>query len=212
VILVTGYPDPGFEAMVGCKLKDMQGYVSWGELLAASGLIAVTYTNHDPVADLEALLRYLRANAERLGLDEQKLGIWACSGNVPNALSRLMRSASVRFRAAALCYGPMLDLGGSTTIADAAASLGFANPCAGKTVEDMVSETPIMIVRAGRDEMPGLNDSIDRFVTAALARNLPVSVINQPSAPHAFDLVDDTEDSREAVRRILAFLRHHLLV
>jgi hypothetical protein len=34
-------------------------------------------------------------------------------------------------------------------------------------------------------------------------------VIRHPG-PHAFDLVDDSEDSREVIRRVLAFFRSHL--
>jgi hypothetical protein len=58
--------------------------------------------------------------------------------------------------------------------------------------------------------MPRLNESIDGFMAAALARNLPVTFVNHAAAPHAFDLLDDSETSREMIRRILAFLRFHL--
>jgi len=34
--------------------------------------------------------------------------------------------------------------------------------------------------------------------------------VNHASAPHAFDLFQDTETSREIVRQILSFLRFHL--
>jgi hypothetical protein len=34
----------------------------------------------------------------------------------------------------------------------------------------------MLIVRAGRDQMPGLNVSIDQFVAKALELNLPVTV------------------------------------
>jgi hypothetical protein len=59
--------------------------------------------------------------------------------------------------------------------------------------------------------MPGLNEKLDRFVSEALAHNLPVTLVNHPSGPHSFDLLDDGETSREIVRRILAFMRFHLL-
>jgi hypothetical protein len=211
VIFVSGYPDPGFERMLGCKLKDMGAYVSWARLVAASGLVAVTYTNHEPVGDLDALLGYLREHAASLGIDGSRIGVWAGSGNVPMALSILMRGASDAFKCAALCYGVMLDLEGSTAVADSAAQFGFANPCAGRSVDDLPGELPLFIVRAGRDEMPRLNETIDRFMAAALARNLPVTFANHARAPHAFDIQDDSETSREMIRRILAFLRFHLL-
>jgi hypothetical protein len=87
VLFVCGFPDPGFGSVVGCKFKEMAGYVSWARLVAASGLAAITYTNQDPVADLDALLAHLHGNAAALGLDKGRFGIWACSGNVPTAPS-----------------------------------------------------------------------------------------------------------------------------
>jgi hypothetical protein len=41
--------------------------------------------------------------------------------------------------------------------------------------------------------------------------NLPVSLVNHATGPHAFDLFDDSVTSREIIRRILAFLQFHLL-
>jgi hypothetical protein len=65
-------------------------------------------------------------------------------------------------------------------------------------------------VRAGRDQVPGLNATLDRFVAAALTRNLPVTLVNYPSGPHAFDIDDDCEASRQVIRQVLAFLKLHL--
>jgi hypothetical protein len=59
--------------------------------------------------------------------------------------------------------------------------------------------------------MPHLNETLDRFLVKALACNLPVTLANHPAAPHAFDLFDDSETSREMIRRILAFMQFHLL-
>ena len=44
-----------------------------------------------------------------------------------------------------------------------------------------------------------------------LAANLPITVANHATGPHAFDLMHDSETSRGIVRQILAFLRFHLL-
>jgi hypothetical protein len=57
-----------------------------------------------------------------------------------------------------------------------------------------------------------LNETIDRFLVGALSHNLPVTFVNYAPAPHAFDLVDDSESSREIIRQILSFMRFHLLV
>lgn len=209
VVFVAGYPDSGFEKMLGCKFKEMGAYTSWARLTAASGLVAITYTNREPAADVQVLLRYIRQNAATLGVDEQRTGLWACSGNVPLALSILMGDGGLK--CAVLCYGLMLDLEGTTHVAEAAKTWGFANPCAGKSIADLPRDVPLFAARAGQDQTPHLNETIDGFVAAALAQNLPVTLVNHPTAPHAFDLFDDTEASREIIRLILAFMRFHLL-
>jgi hypothetical protein len=58
--------------------------------------------------------------------------------------------------------------------------------------------------------MPHLNETIDRFMIKALSCNLPITFVNHPSAPHAFDLFDPSETTREIIRRILAFMQFHL--
>jgi acetyl esterase/lipase len=207
VIFVTGSPDAGFQARLGCRQKEMASYVSWSRLVAVSGLVAVTYTNQNPADDVHTVLRYVRENAASLDLDGERIGIWSCSGNVPTALSLLM---SETLTCAVLCYGFMLDLDGNTSVAEAQKQWGFANPSAGKSVDDIPRHLPLMIVRAGRDEFPGLNDAIDRFAAHALARNLPMTIVNHATGPHSFDLFDDSEASRGIIRQILMFLRFHL--
>ncbi|MEW6207340.1 MAG: hypothetical protein AB1631_03170 [Acidobacteriota bacterium] len=209
VVFVSGYPDPGIEKMLGCRFKEMGAYTSWGRLTAASGMAAITYTNREPATDLLALLQYIRHNAAELGIDEKRIGLWACSGNVPNALSALIEEGD-SIRCAVFCYGLMLDLDGATSVADAARQWGFVNSCEGKSVADITQDVPLFIVRAGRDQMPRLNETIDRFVACALERNLPLTFVNHPSAPHAFDLFDQSETSIEIIRRILAFMQFHL--
>jgi hypothetical protein len=212
VVFVNGYPDPGAQKMLGCKFKEMEFYISWGRLMAASGLVAITYTTgKEPATDIHALLQYVRQNAVALGTDENRIGLWACSGHVPNALSVLMQEARGYLKCAVLCYGCMLDLDGHAYIAEAAKMWGFVNPCSGKSVEDLPHDIPLFIARAGRDEMPHLNETLDRFLGKALTGNLPVTFVNHPEAPHAFDLHHDSETSREIIRQILTFTRFHLL-
>ncbi|HEV8482585.1 MAG TPA: alpha/beta hydrolase [Blastocatellia bacterium] len=211
VVFVLGYPDPGFQAMLGCKQKEMGSYISWAKLAAASGLVALTYTNRDPAPDIQALLQNIRENAPSLGIDENRIGVWSCSGNVPNALSVLMQEAWDYLKCAVLCYGFMLDLEGCASVAEAAKQWGFVNPCAGKSVNDLPKDIPLFIVRAGQDQFPHLNETIDLFMAKALICNLPVTFVNHSAAPHAFDLWHDSERTREIIRLILGFTRFHLL-
>ena len=69
VVLVAGYNDVGYEKMLGVKFKEMGMSISWGQLIAASGLVAIAYTNRQPAEDLDALLQYVRESAASLTSD-----------------------------------------------------------------------------------------------------------------------------------------------
>ena len=211
VIIVAGYPDPGVEKRLSSRAKDIGSSQSWGRLLAASGMVAIAYANREPVADLQALLHHITRQAGSLGLDASRLGLWASSGNGPVALSRLAPGPQPPVSCVALCCPMTLDLDGDTAVADGARAFGYANPLAGKSVDDLRRDVPLFIARAGRDETPGLNRALDRFVTHALTRNLPLTLENHPAGPHAFDLFDPSAASCEVVRRLLTFLRFHLI-
>jgi hypothetical protein len=212
VLIVFGYSDIGFPKMLGGKFKEMGFTVSWARLIAASGMAAILYTNRQPVEDAEAVVQCVRENAATLGIDESRIGLWAGSGNVPLALWLLMQDGRGYVKCATLCYGFMLDRDGATGVADTASMYGFANPCAGKSVADVRNDVGLFIARAGRDQFAGLNASLDGFMAGALNHNLPVTFVNHAEGPHAFDLEHDSETTREIIRQILAFMRHHLSV
>jgi hypothetical protein len=212
VVFVPGYSDPGAEARLGCKFKEMGSYISWARLTAASGMAAITYSNREPIADLDAVMRFIRENALSLGIDGGRIGIWAASGNVPLALSLLMKTKEPREypRCAVLAYGLMLDLDGASGVAESAKIWGFTNPCSGKSVADLESQVPLFIARAGQDQIPHLNQALDAFVVKALESNLPLTLANHPTGPHAFDLFDDSPTSRAIICQILEFMRSQL--
>lgn len=211
VILVAGYRDAGFQSAVGCKFKEMASLVSWGRLAAASGMVAIAYTNEEPARDVHTVIQYVRQNAAALGIDENRIGVWASSGNVPTALSVVMHEGSEYLKCAVLCYGFMLDLDESRVVAEASKTFGFVNASAGRTVDDLPQDLPLFLVRSGQDTFAGLNEAIDVFVAKALRRNLPITLVNYAAGPHAFDLMDDTDGAREIIKQILAFMQRHLL-
>jgi hypothetical protein len=212
LVFVMGYSDAGMQRILGCRAKEMGQYTSWARLAASSGMAAVTYGTLEPASDVHEVLRHLRENAASLGLDASRIAVWSCSGNVPNALQLLLRDAPVALRCAVLAYGLMLEPPESTFVAEAQKIFGFVNPTAGRTVADLRPDTPIFLARAGRDETPHLNDTIDHFVAAALALDLPLTLVNHRGAPHAFDAITDDDATRELIRGMIAFLRFHLAV
>jgi hypothetical protein len=210
VVLVAGYNDVGYQRMLGVKFKEMAMSVSWSQLIAASGLIAITYTNREPAADLEALLQHVRDHGGALGIDRDRIAVWACSGNVPLALSALMAHGRTFIRCGTLLYGYMLDLDGETGVAEASAAFRFTNPNDGKSLDDMSEDLPLFIVRAGREQFPHLNRSIERFFAKALTLNRPVTLVNHADGPHSFDLLHDSDTSRRIIGQVLDFLAAHV--
>jgi hypothetical protein len=95
---------------------------------------------------------------------------------------------------------------GTTVVADAARQFGFANANSQDAMERIHEHVRMLIVRAGRDAFAGLNDTIDAFVAAALACNLPLTVINHSSAQHAFDLLDDSQETKRMIEQVVEFL------
>jgi hypothetical protein len=202
VIVPLGYADPQ---------ADVRRYgpvASWVQLFAASGIAGVIYGTTAPEKDVHAALKHLRVNADSLGLDPTRLGLFATSGSVPVALSALMDDSQLR--CAALLYGYTMDLEGSTAVTDMSRSAGFANACAGRSVNDVPDSVPMLFVRAGRDQFPGLNDALDGVMAGALRRNLPFTLINHARGAHGFDCDEDSDASRGIIRQVLAFLRFHL--
>ena len=172
VVFVVGFSDIGARKMLGCAFKEFESFVSWARLVAASGMAAITYTTGtDPAADGGAVLAYVRRHAASLGVDDRRIGLWACSGHGPTALSMLITETPGSVACAALLYAYTLDLDGHTAIAEASRAMRFANPAAGRTVDDLPSQTRSFPRprEAGRHSR-GLNEALDRFAAAAIRR------------------------------------------
>lgn len=204
MVFVSGYPDPGMTAFFGKPIRAWASYRDWGRAVAASGLVGITYGNRTP-ADVDALVAHLRANAVSLAIDPARVGAWSCSGNAPDALGLMTRTP---LTCAALLYPFLLDVDGATALPEAAAKFYFAAPPI--TIDDLPDAVPMLIVRAGADQTPALNVTLDRFVAAARTRGLPVTLIDHPDAPHAFDLVDDRAATHAVTEQVLDFLRRNL--
>jgi pimeloyl-ACP methyl ester carboxylesterase len=151
----------------------------------------------------------VRDHAPELGIDGDRLALWGLSGNGPLALATLARAPRGSFRCAVFSCAYLADLDGASHVADAAKQWGFTNP-GDVAVEHVPADLPILIVRAGQEQDPGLNLAVDRFVAAMLAANRPISCVNFATAPHAFELFHDTLETREVMRQMMRFVRFHL--
>ena len=161
-------------------------YRSWARLVAVSGMAAVLHDARAPNAleDLDSLLTYLRAHSARLGIDADNVAIWACSANLRTGSRYAFDAAHPWVRCGVFYYG--------------AIDTSAYRP-----------DLPLLVARAGLDN-PFLNASLDEFIRRTVSRNGALTLINLPNGRHAFDLFDDDETSRDAVRSTLAFLKANL--
>jgi acetyl esterase/lipase len=204
------------------KPKDWGMFQSWGRLVAAAGMVAVMFTHRfspppqlllvEAASDLRAALQYLRSNAESFHADGDCVGVcaWSSGGEL---LTPLLRDRPVFVRCLVAFYA-LLDVQQYAPPGDAAALEYLKAFSAIESLpEDASTLTPMLIVRAGREEIPTLNDALDRFVAKALAANAPITVTNYPAGGHGFDSFDtsgDIERSRQIVRSSIEFMRSHL--
>jgi acetyl esterase/lipase len=195
-------------------------FISYGELAAASGFVGVVFNHrlHAPTdyptaqSDMQAAIDSLRSHAGDLGVDADRIGVWAFSGGGP-LLAWCLRDRPTFVRCL-LAFYAMLDLrhllppetqagAGPDLVARAHAFSPAAH------LDAAAATLPIFVARAGRDS-PVFNTAIDEFVREALTANAWLDLANHASGQHGFDILDDDERSREIIARAMAFARVRL--
>ncbi len=196
------------------KPKNWAAYVSFGQLVAASGFVGVTFNHRfytwnslsDSQSDLMDLIAYIRDNADSLGVDKDRIILWAVSaGGI--FLSQPLRDTPSYIRCL-VAYYSVLDLNRKEAPASVSdETLREYSPLyhLGKNRK---GTPPIFVARAGLDDA-GLNAGLDRFVQTALANNLTIDVVNHAAGHHGFDIEDDNDRSREIIKRTLEFIKAH---
>lgn len=197
--------------------KDWGIFTSWGRLIAASGLVGVNFTNRleypeksleNAAQDVSAAISYVRANADKLNVDKDRICLFAFSAG-GSMLSLAMRGDTPFIKCVVGFYA-FMDIRQSdyrkTETPDALKSFSPIT----YLERDASRLPPMFVARAGRDEVPGINDSIDRFTKEAISKNVALDFANHPNGVHGFDNQDNDERSREIVRRAIEFVKTHL--
>jgi len=226
VIFVHGDAPPEFLK----DAKDWGVFVSYGQLAAASGFIAITFNHrstegftkvYEVASDIDDLINYVRTHAEVLHIDKDSICIWAFSAGGPFGLRTAMREAPGFVRCIVSYYG-FTDLKAHyDAFMEPSDRPQQSSPILSNEDLEEFSATyhlkarpkeiaPIFIARAGLD-YSALNQSVDQFVREALAHNISIDLMNHPEGQHSFDMLDDNARSREIIRATLEFIKAHLL-
>ncbi len=198
--------------------KDWGQYDGWGRIIAASGMMAVTFNRRsshffsrlsDSAADVDNLLDHVLDPSKKLGADSEQLAIWTCSGGAPfgirAGLERGVRCIAAYYGRMSLkpirdgIEGEMRD--GLLDEFSSVVHLSSMPPG---------SVPPIFIAKAELDDLVGVNESIDEAFEVASARNLPVTLTTHALGEHGMDVRNDDDRMREIIAETLRFFRRHL--
>ena len=199
--------------------KDWGIYTSWGRLIGASGMAAVTFTHRltprkksiaDSADDLQAAIDYVRNNADSLNIHKDRLCLAAFSaGGALLAPALKDKPPHIRCLVNFYAYMDVQQAGNLFVANESKEDLQKFSPITYLSA-DASAIVPIFIARAGRDQVPMMNDSIDRFVKLALDVNAPMVFANHQTGVHGFDSQNDDERSREIIRMAIDFMKNHL--
>lgn len=198
---------------------DWAFFQSYGELAAASGFVGVTFKHrlYEPesyeqaASDLAAALAHVRSHAAALHVDPDRLALWAFSGGGSLLASAL--AAPVPWVRCVVSYYGIVDLRPAPAGLRAKLAKGIETGMSPvyqvEQANDAKRLPPGLVARAGLDD-DWINQGVDAFVRAALAKGLTLDLLTHPRGRHGFEILDDTNRTREVIAATLAFVRHHL--
>jgi dienelactone hydrolase len=172
--------------------RDWPSLVGYGRAVAARGAVGVVLdhrlrdlSDYGPSAqDLADAVETVRAHPR---VDGDRIALWFLSGGSCLAAGWL-DAAPDRLRCIAFSYPLLADAPGLPVDArfrPVAALAGWRG-------------VPIVLTSVGL-ERPHVAATVDQFLAAAGERRVDVRVITVPNGHHAFDCLDDTDESREAI-------------
>lgn len=194
VVIVHGGPTPAELRPTPRGWPMYQGYAS---ALAARGLVAVTVDHglHTPAGFAEAadaVAAAVDVARKDPRVDADRLVLWFFSGG-GLLMSDWLRDPPGWLRGIAASF-PMLG-----AVPGLAADEPRFRPAEAVAA---AGDLPIVLTRVGL-ESPQLAATVEAFVVAAGASDVRLRIIDLPNGRHSFDILDDTEESRAAIKEAL---------
>lgn len=201
-------------------INQSRPYISWCQLIAASGLIAVMFKHRtdegysklpEAASDVDDLIAYIRSQSAILHIDPDALAIWTASSGPPSGLRTALRDTPPYIRGIVAYYGAMSLLNRTyfTYSEEEVPLMREFSPAYHLSQQDPTKIAPLFVAKAGLDRA-FLNESIDEFVAIASQRNIPITFMNHPTGEHGFDLLNNDARTRAIIKATLAFLHEHL--
>ena len=215
VIFVHGGPLPESVLPQGKDLGQLQ---SFGPFVTGAGLAGIVFSHglsgvdsiQDAARDVEAAVRFVRVNADALGIDPDRLCmVFSSAGGI--FLAPFLRARPRWLKCVVLNYAVLRPRvfeelrEGLSVNQEQRAGLDpfpYVSP-AGETTPS------IFIAEAGRDA-PAISADLQLLRDQALSAGWNVEYMNHPTGPHAFDVFDPSARSRAILMRMRDFLEQQL--
>jgi hypothetical protein len=184
VILVSG----GSGDTLKLNENFREGFISWGKLLATSGLLTLHFIwNYKCSEDITDFIAFVRENSDKFNIDKDRIATFSFSRGVNLSIDNILESNSGFLKGMVIYYGKMPN--------------SLRN-------EFKTNLPPIFIAMAGNDKFfsPDCNDKfIDKYGNATIIQKM----IHE-TGEHAFDIRNNDERSIELIKKTVEFLNNVL--
>jgi acetyl esterase/lipase len=206
ILLHGGLPN------VPSRPRQWQVYRDWGTVIADAGAAAIMFDHtlgapparlDQALTEVDAVLRWLTDQGAARGLDAKRVtaATFSAGGLLVPALLTEPRAAQLR---SVVMFYPLVGVnsfnGGAITLEKALVERMSLRTSATSVAARSI---PLLIFRAGKDEIPGLLTLLDAAITALLAADARVEVVNLPGMPHSFDMFSDAPQVRDSIGRAI---------
>jgi len=212
IVIAFGYSGSAQQKLIGKPFMKWKWYTSWCKLIAAKGMAAIVYETTSPKEDLNSIQNYLVANASKLNIDLNKVGLFSISGNASVALEAIMEKENNFYKCGALYY-PFI-VSNDSELMKAAVSVsteyGFSLvqlPERNKWQDN----TPLFIVQAGKDKINRIKELLGEFIHDAHKVNMPLTFVNYKDGIHGFDVFQNSNLTKKIIEDTLDFWVYHLI-
>jgi len=183
-IFAMTFPDERVRKDTGSSAPDNAVYIDWCASAASRGMAAVIMSVGYAKEDLPLLLAYLEKNRKTLRIDPSRVYVWAASDNWKTAAPICAQGGPL--------YGKMIGMSLYYTL------VSVMTPLPGPGV-------PVEVVIPDKDSA-NTTKELAAYAEAISAQGNEVSVVHYPDGRHAFDIIQDTPETRAIVAGTLDFI------
>jgi hypothetical protein len=168
---------------------DRGSNISWAQLIAASGMVAITYQGTvESEQDFVDLAHYIKKKESYLAVNSRKIGVLARSAGIvkfAGTLSTRIEDIPLRIRCAVCRIGRVPE------------------------PSEFRPDFPVLILNAGQGH-EGYKESVERFAENAGKFGIDYEILDYVEGVHNFDVHQDTSRSKEITKQTIAFYQKEL--